>query len=175
MYSLREVALAHAIAAEKLLEPDGEFLNSNEAVIPVFINLLLQSLEITLKSVAIDSGLATEYELRDKKKTRNGHGVEELAKLIEEKNGGNSVVDLLLSRQGYADSNAIVKAMLFDPRFEPTRDSYAKRNITYCDLSAGDLQVIGGSKSWATAVILAAKNIDSACEEMVYSKRLTIG
>ena len=67
MFTLKEAALAHALAAERLLGGDATFLNENEAMIPVFVNLLFQSIEMTLKSIAIESGLATDHELRDKK------------------------------------------------------------------------------------------------------------
>ena len=166
MFKLKEAAIAHALAAEKLIEPNEDFLNSNEAVIPIFINLLLQSLEITLKAIALESGLATESELRSRSQTRNGHGIEELAKLLDSKMHGKSVVDCILPRQGYAHSNDILKAMIFDSRFSPSRDSYAKRNLTYSQFKPGELQIIQGAKTWVNAVAQSAKNIDLACDEI---------
>ena len=52
MFSLKVAALGHAKAAERMVNKDAEFLNSNEEVIPVFINLLFQSVEITIKAFA---------------------------------------------------------------------------------------------------------------------------
>ncbi len=162
MYSLKEVAIAHAKAAERLFEPNAEFLNCNEEVIPVFINLLFQSVEVILKSLAIESGLATKNELRHSKTTRNGHGVKELASLINEKIGSDKVLDLLLPRRGFAISNDILKAMVFGHEFEPSRDAYARRNITYSQFGEGDLQLISGAKDWVKAVMSAANNIETA-------------
>jgi len=166
MFTLKEAALAHALAAEKLLGVDATFLNENEATIPVFVNLLFQSLEMTLKSFAIEAGLATEKELRDKKTTRNGHGIKEIAELINNKIKGKQLIDILLPRQGCAISNDIVKAMTFDERFSATRESYIKRNIAYSQFAEGDLQIVHGFKQWVDAVKKAAINIMSAANEI---------
>jgi len=162
MFTLKEAALAHVKAAEKLLEPEAGFLNENEEVIPIFVNLLFQSVELTLKSFAIEAGLATEQEVRDKRKTRNGHGIEELAILINTKVGQNNVIDLLLPKRGFAISNSILNAMVFGMEFKPSRESYATRNITYGQFGAGQLQIFGGAKEWVEAVRCAAENIHSA-------------
>lgn len=166
MFTLNEAALAHALAAEKLLGVDENFLNENEATIPVFVNLLFQSLEMTLKSFAIEAGLATEQELRDKKTTRNGHGIKEIAELINNKIKNKQLVDMLLPRQGCSISNDIVKAMIFDERFSATRESYIKRNIAYSQFAEGDLQLVHGLKQWVDAVKKAAINIMSAANEI---------
>lgn len=167
MFTLMEAAIAHAKAAEKLLEPEAEFLNKNEEVIPVFVNLLFQSLELTLKSFATEANLATEQELRDRKSTRNGHGVKELASLINTKlSSGGNVVDLLLPKQGYAKSNSILNAMVFGVEFEPSREMYLKRNITYAQFGVGQLQVLGGAKEWVISIMRAAENTFSAVQKL---------
>ena len=111
MLSLKEAALGHAKAAERMVDQEAEFLNSNEEVIPVFINMLFQSVEITIKAFAIETGMATERELRDRR-TRNGHGILELANLINSKLEGVSIIDLLLPLRGFANSNSVLKAMI---------------------------------------------------------------
>ena len=161
MLSLKEAALGHAKAAERMVDQEAEFLNSNEEVIPVFINMLFQSVEITIKAFAIETGMATERELRDRR-TRNGHGILELANLIDSKLEGVSIIDLLLPLRGFANSNTVLKAMVFGEEFSPSRESYIQRNITYAQFRLGELQVIGGVKEWVEAIRKAAENIDDA-------------
>lgn len=163
MFSLREIALAHAVVAEKLLHDNGDFLKNNEAAVPVFVNLLFQALEITLKSFAIESGIAEEGELRSKR-TKKGHGVKEIAELINERLNGESVVDVLLPMRGCANSNGILKAMIFDSRFAPSRESYSKRDITYSQFKKGELQLIDDVKAWVKAVKLAAEKVELAIQ-----------
>lgn len=166
MFSLKEVAIAHAKAAARLLEPNAEFLNSNEEVIPVFVNLLFQSVEVIIKSLAIESGLADEKELRDRETTRNGHGIRELACLINGKIGADVIVDLLLPKRGYAVSNEMLKIMIFGTEFAPSRNAYASRKITYSQFGAGELQLFGSANDWVKAVMSAAKNIESAISKI---------
>ncbi len=165
MYSLSEVAIAHALAAEKLLEPEGTFLNQTEAMVPVFVNLLFQSVEMTLKSFAIEANLANEQELREKKTTRNGHGIKEIAEIINAKMGNQTLIDILLPRQGFSLYNDILKAMIYENCFSKTRESYIYRKIAYSQFKEGELQVVQGLKSWVTAVKKAAQNIEAAAAE----------
>ena len=167
MFTFKEAAVAHALAAEKLLEPDTIFINK-EAMVPIFVNLLLQSLEITLKSFAIEAKLANEDELRYGKNLRHGHGIKEIAEFINTKIGNRSLVDILLPRQGYAISNSIIQTMIFDDCFAPTRESYINRNIAYSQFKKGELQIVQGLKSWVEAVKSAALNIESAVVEIQY-------
>ncbi|MBJ2138307.1 hypothetical protein JEU11_17735 [Paraglaciecola chathamensis] len=161
MYSLVEAASAHAKAAQKLLEPDGLFLNSEKAIIPVFVNLLLQSVEISLKAFAIETQLLTPSELRSKK-LKNGHGIKEIAKAVNEKLSPNEVLSLLLPMRGFAQSNDIVREMIFGEKFEPTRLSYISRKITYSEFVQGELQIIKGANNWVCAVLSLCQNIDRA-------------
>ncbi len=162
MFSLKESALGHAKAAERLVDDEAVFLNRNKEVAPVFINLLFQSVEITLKAFATETGLATEKELRDREITKNGHGIFELANLINSKLEDIEVIDLLLPMRGFADSNDVLMAMVYDDKFKPSRDSYVRRNITYAQLKPGDLQVVVGVKGWVEAIRKAAENLDHA-------------
>ncbi len=159
MYSLNELAIAHANSARKLLEPNAEFLNGEKAAIPVFVNLLIQSLEISLKAFATEAGLYTTQKLRHKN-FKNGHGICEIAKAINDKLDSDCIVDMLLPLRGTAKSNAIIKEMLFGDRFAPTRTSYCKRNLTYADFEIGELQVIEGAKDWVASVLIFAQKVE---------------
>ncbi|MGH1472550.1 MAG: hypothetical protein ACRBCS_15300 [Cellvibrionaceae bacterium] len=159
MFTLNEAAFAHALAAEKILEPKAQFLNENEEVIPVFVNLLFQSVEISLKSFALDAKIATEEELRDRKLTGNGHKIDLIAKLIDSRTGKDLVVDLILPEGEFPLYNQILKAMVYEAEFEPTRESYASRNVTYSQFKAGELQVLGSVKDWVDAVKIFSKNV----------------
>ncbi len=161
MFTLQEVALAYAIAAERIATTDIQ-----GALVPVFVNILLQSLEITLKAVAIDSGLATESTFRNKKFC-NGHGIKEIAEHIEAKLNGQSIVDLLLPKWVGAPPKRIVKIMLFDEKFELTRISYAKRTLAYSSFEQGQLQLICvNSKAWVSAVRKAAERVTVASDHL---------
>ncbi|MBN4075429.1 MAG: hypothetical protein COA71_11905 [SAR86 cluster bacterium] len=172
MFSLQEAALGHAISAEKLIEGGADFLNNNEPAIPVFINLLLQSIEITFKAFATQTELATDRELRSREITRNGHGLNEIASLIDGRINDNTIIDLLLPRQGFAVSNSILNAMIYGQKFHPTRESYCSRNIIYAQFDLGELQVIGGVLEWALAIKQAAQNIDRAVA--IYNQQVCI-
>lgn len=161
MYSLTDSAIAHAKSAQKLLEPDGTFLNTQKAAIPVFVNLLFQSIEISLKSFATEAELLSPRELRSTN-LRNGHGIREIAEAINKKMPPKEVINLLLPMRGFAISNAIIIKMVYGSEFEPTRQSYACRKITYAEFRKGDLQVVNGSKDWVNAVLATSQNIGSA-------------
>jgi hypothetical protein len=164
MYSLTDSAIAHAKSAQKLLEPDGSFLNTQKAAVPVFVNLLFQSIEISLKSFATDTGILSPKELRSPN-LQNGHGVREIAEAINKKMPPKEVISLLLPMKGFAISNAIIVKMVYGSEFEPTRLSYARRKITYAEFIKGDLQVVNGAKDWVNAVLAASQNIGSAVLE----------
>jgi hypothetical protein len=72
------------------------------------------------------------------------------------------VINLLLPMKGFAISNAIIIKMVYGSEFEPTRQSYACRKITYTEFRKGDLQVVNGSKDWVNAVLATSQNIGSA-------------
>jgi len=166
VYSLKETSLGHAKAAERLIFDGVDFLNTSHEVVPVFINLLFQSVEMTLKSLATESGLVSIKGLRNSKKFGNGHDIKRLAQFIESNLGGQSIVDLLLPRQGFADSNIILNEMISGDKFAPSRSSYQRRNITYSQFGQGELQVVEGVNNWAKAVKQAAENIDKGVVEI---------
>jgi len=160
MYTLIESANAHANSAKKLLEPNGQFLNSEKAAVPIFVNLLIQSLEISLKVFAIEAKIFTSDELR-KRRFKNGHGIKEIADAINEKIAPSCVVDVVLPTKGFAISNAVIREMLFGKRFEPTRNSYCWRKLTYVELGKGELQIVDGAGQWVDSVQSFAQEIDS--------------
>lgn len=166
VYSLKETSLGHAKAAERLIVDSVDFLNENHEVVPVFVNLLFQSVEMTLKSLATESELVTIKDLRNNKNFGNGHDIPKLAKFIERELDGQSVVDLLLPRQGFADSNIILNEMISGDRFARSRSSYQRRNITYSQFEKGELQVVDGLNDWVKAVKKAAENIDNGLLEI---------
>lgn len=164
MYTLKEASLGHAKAAERLIFDGVDFLNDSHEVVPVFVNLLFQSVEMTLKSLATEAGLVDLKGLRKTKTFGNGHDIDKLAKYIEKESGVPCVVDLLLPRQGFIDSNIILKEMIVGDRFAPSRRSYQSRNITYSQFEEGELQIVEGLNDWVKAVKKAAENIDSGLE-----------
>lgn len=161
MYSLKEISLGHAKAAERLIIDGVDFLNESHEVVPVFVNLLFQSVEMTLKSIATDSGLVPMKGLRNRKNFGNGHDISKLAQFINNELDGQSIVDLLLPRQGFIDSNIILHEMISGDRFAPSRSSYQSRNITYSQFKHGELQIVDGLNNWVNAVKQAAENIDN--------------
>lgn len=162
MFSMKEAAMAHAKAAEKLAGTDVDWLNSNEEVIPIFVNLLFQSVEISIKAFALEAGVADQGELREAKSTRNGHGLSELAKLVDSRMDGAGMIEMLLPKMGFATSRLVLEAMVHGADFAPTRESYVRRNLAYAQFKPGELQVVGGIGEWVEAVKNAAGNIDRA-------------
>lgn len=165
MFSLQDTAKAYAKGANKILGEDASFLNDNQEVIPVFVSLLFQSLEVSLKHLGIESQLFTSTEARDRKLTRNGHGIKEIAELVNEKLGANNnypVITALTAGLGNAQTAEIIQTMIFFPEFEPTRNSYQNRNLGYAQLKPGELQLLGGLKPWAEAVVEVAENLPIA-------------
>lgn len=165
MFNLQEAATAYAKAAERVLGEDADYLNRNEELVPVFVALLFQSIEISLKHLGIEAGLFTEQEARDKRLTKNGHGVREIADLVNTKLGANKdypVVNALMAGLNGGWEAEIVRKMLFGPEFEATRKSYQSRNLGYAKLNRGDFALAEGLKPWATAVRNVAENLPTA-------------
>lgn len=165
MFNLQEAATAYAKAAERVLGEDVGYLNENQELVPVFVSLLFQSVEISLKHLGIEAGLFTEQEARDKKITNNGHGVREIADLVNTKLGANNdypVVNALTAGLNDGRQTEIIREMLFGPGFEATRQSYKSRNLGYMQLSKGDFALVVGLKPWATAVRNVAENLPTA-------------
>jgi len=167
MFTLQETALAYAKGAKKILGDDATFLNENQEVVPVFVSLLFQSLEVTLKHLGIESGLFTPAESRNRKLTKNGHGVEEIAKLVNDRLGANSdypVVMALTAGLNDSQTGGIVQKMLFSSEFKPTRDSYQRRNLGYAQITPGELQLLDGLGLWVVAIEDVANNLSVAVD-----------
>ena len=84
MFDLQEAAKGYAKAAERILGEDADFLEDNQEVIPVFVALLFQSIEISLKYLGVEAGLFSAQEAKNRKLTKNGHGLGEIAGLVNE-------------------------------------------------------------------------------------------
>jgi len=165
MFNLDEAARAYAKAAERILGDDADYLSRNEELVPVFVALLFQSIEISLKHLGIEAGLFTEQEARDKKLTKNGHGVREIADLVNAKLGANKdypVVNALMAGLDEDWHAEIIRKMIFGPEFEATRKSYQSRNLGYAKLKQGGFAVADGLQPWATAVRNVAENLHRA-------------
>lgn len=167
MFDLREAAVAYAKAADRVLGVDVAYIDVNQELVPVLVALLFQSIEISLKHLGIESGLFTEKEARDKKLTRNGHGVKEIADLVNVKLGANRdypVVVALTARMTDDWEAGILREMLFGPDFESTRQSYQSRNLGYGKIELGGLAIVQDFKRWVTAVRNIAENLPTAVE-----------
>jgi len=165
MYNLQEIALAYAKGASRIIGEDDSYLNSNQEVIPVFISLLFQSLEITLKHLGIESKLFTKKESRDRKLTNNGHGIKEIAELANARLGADKnypVVMALTAGIENSQTSEIINAMIFSSKFEPTRSSYQSRSLAYSQFQAGELQILDNLKPWVIAVEEVAENLPAA-------------
>lgn len=167
MFTLQEAALAYAKAAECVLGQDSEFINQNQELVPVFTLLLFQSIEISLKHLGIAAGLFTEQESRDRKLTKNGHGVKEIADLVNRRLGANSDYPVLTALTvGLNDGweSEILEEMVYGSDLEATRKAYESRNLGYANLHQGDFALVQGLKPWATAVRSIAENLPKAVE-----------
>lgn len=114
MYGLDEAAMAYVLAAERLFEPDGAFISNQSAVVTLFVSMIFQSLEISIKHVGIESGLFTLKEAR-RRENRSGHGIKELALLAVERLGGNPFHPVIMAmtfanKDDY--SYDVIKAMI---------------------------------------------------------------
>ena len=165
MFSLQDAAIAYAKAAKRILGEDAIFLSDNQNVIPVFVSLLFQSIEISLKHLGIESQLFTKQESRDKKLTKNGHGVKEIADLVNDRLGANKnypVIMALTAGLKNTQTAGILEKMIFAQEFEPTRRSYQNRNLGYAQLTSGELQLLNELKPWVVAVEEVAQNLPVA-------------
>ena len=177
MFNLQETAKAYAKSAQRILGEDANFLNNNQEVIPIFVSLLFQSLEISLKHLGIESQLFTLQESRDRKLTANGHGIEEIAKLVNDRLGATKDYPVIMALTASIENNQIseiLRKMIFSPEFEPTRKSYQSRNLGYAQLKLGDLQLLDGLKPWANSIADVAENLPKAIEVVSEWKKTDI-
>lgn len=165
MFTLQEAALAYAKGAERILGEDGTYLNNNQELVPVFVSLLFQSLEISLKHLGLEAKLFTKQEARNKKLTMNGHGIKEIADLVNIRLGADKdypVVTALTA--GLQDSQVadFLHKMIFAKELNSTRQAYQSRNLGYSQLKPGELKLLDGLKLWVDAIKEVAENLPTA-------------
>ena len=166
MFTGREAALAYAIAAERILSQETDFLSSNPACVPIFASILFQSLEISIKQAGIESGLFSMQEARSRQQ-RSGHGIKELAALAVEKLGGEGFKPIVMAmtfNNQKPNSAEIIKQMICGDDLEKTRESYATRRLGYSEIAEGDFAIIYPVQDWVSAVKKTAINLPTTIE-----------
>lgn len=161
VYTGQEAAIAYALSSERIAGSDANFLNENQAVIPIFVSLLFQSLEISIKYAGIESGLFTEKEARSRA-VRSGHGIKELAVLTCEKLGGKPFRPIRMAMTHFnkvEHSEEIINHMISGANFEKTRECYASRCLGYGQVADGDFAVVAGIRPWIASVKETATNL----------------
>jgi len=161
IFTLEESALAYAKAAERLLGGDVEFLNLNQEVIPVFVNMLFQSLEISIKHAGVESELFTLKEVRIRQH-RSGHGIKEIASLAVEKLGGDPFTPIVTAMTFSCTNQhveSIIRKMICGEDFEKTRNAYATRGLGYGQIQNGDFAIITPIEDWVESVKQTAINL----------------
>lgn len=154
IFTREEAALAYALAAERLLGGDPSFLDGHRPIVPVFVTLLFQSLEISIKHIGIASGLFTEREARTRS-VRSGHGIQELATLAVDRLQGkpfDPLVQALTISQTTPLHAEIIRKMINGAEFERTRGSYAARKLAYGEVVDGDFAIVDDVVTWVAAV-----------------------
>ena len=144
MFGFDEAAVAYALAAEKMVGDEASFVNANPAVVPLFVSMLFQSLEISIKYAGIESSLFTMQEARSRQ-NRSGHGVKELAALTVEKLGGDPYNPTIMAMTfSNADDRSahFIHEMICGKVLKKTRDAYASRRLGYGEVYDGDFTII---------------------------------
>lgn len=184
MFTRDEVAKAYALAAERILGND-DFLRTDSAVFPIFLSLLFQSLENSIKYAGIHSGLFTEDEAREK---RSGHGIKELAMLVAEKLAPMKPCALELTEEEMLLSTIvglitrfntqkrqsweILSFMIYRDEFKETRDAYAYRRLSYGEIADNEIELLP-LLPWVEAVKQTAEHLPDIVA--VLSKHKTSG
>lgn len=165
MFTLQDAALAYAKCAERIIGADGTYINNNQELVPVFVSLLFQSLEISLKHLGIEAKLFTVKEARDKNLTKNGHGIKEIADLVNARLGADKdypvVIALSTGLQNSLTSEFLHK-MIFAKELESCRQAYQSRNLGYSQLKPGELKFLNGLKPWVISIKEVAENLPTA-------------
>ena len=175
MFDLQEAAIGYVKSAERILGEDARFLNENPEVVPIFISLPFQSLEISLKHLGLESKLFSEQESRDRKLTKNGHGILEIANLINDRLGAKGDFPVIMAlTAGMIDTQhqEILQRMIFDLEGESVRKSYESRNLGYLQLKPDDLKLLS-LKPWVTSVREVAYNLPRAIDVVISWKNST--
>jgi hypothetical protein len=166
MFGLDEAAVAYALVAENMIGNDASLINANPAVVPVFVSLLFQSLEISIKHAGVESGLFTIQEARNRQ-NRSGHGIKELAALAVENLGGNLynpiIMAMTFSNAGDRSAQFIHK-MICGKKLEKTRNAYASRRLGYGEVYEGDFAIIEPIGEWIASVKQTALNLSKTVD-----------
>ena len=173
IFTLEEIALAYAKSAERLFGGDTEFLNSNQEVIPVFVNMLFQSLEISIKHAGVEAKLFTLKEVR-KRQHRSGHGIKEIATLAVEKLGGDpftSIITAMTFSCTNQHAENIIRQMVCGEDFEKTRNVYATRYLGYGQIKNGDFSLITPIEDWVESVKQTALNLPKTIDILTQWKQ----
>lgn len=166
VFTGQEAALAYALSAERIFGDNVNFLNENQAVIPIFVCQLFQSLEISIKHAGIESGLFTESEARSRA-MRSGHGIKELAILACEKLNGTPFDPIMMAMTHFnavQNSGYIIRLMISGTEFEKTRECYATRCLGYGQVTNGDFALIDDIPKWIASVKETAINLTKTIE-----------
>jgi hypothetical protein len=161
IFTLEDAAIAYAKAAEHMLGGDVDFLNSNKAIIPLFVSMLFQSLEISIKHAGVQSGLFTANEVR-KKECLSGHGIKEIAALAAKKLGKKSsmpIVSAMTISSQNQHAKSIISQMIYGNEMENTRIAYATRCLGYGEVRDGDFAIINPIIDWVESVKQASENL----------------
>lgn len=166
MFSLDEAAVAYAAAAEHMFAGDAALLNDTPAVVPLFVSMLFQAIEISIKHVGVESGLFTMQEARSRK-NRSGHGVKELAALAVEKLGGDPFDPIIMAMtctNKSPRSERFIREMICGPALEKTRESYTTRCLGYGEVYTGDFAIIDPIAEWIDSVKQTAVNLSKTVD-----------
>jgi hypothetical protein len=159
IFSRKEIALAYAKSAERLFGSDDGFLTVNPGAVPIFVNLLFQSLEISIKYAGIESRLFTIEEVRQK---RIGHRIGELAELAMERLGGNTsdlIMAMTCCNNQKLRSDYIIEQMIYGGELQETRECYCTRGLGYGEVYQGGLRLINSISEWIESVKQTAANL----------------
>ncbi len=169
IFSLDEVAVAYALAAERMLGNNAAFLDTNLAVVPIFVSMLFQSLEVSIKHAGAESGLFTMQEALNRKSRRSGHGIKELCTLAAERLGGNSL-DPIVMAMTFSNPNErssqFIREMICGNKMEKTRDAYAYRRLGYGEVCEGDFALINPIAEWISSVKQTALNLPTIIDAL---------
>lgn len=166
MFGLDEAAVAYALAAENIVGDNASFVNANPAVVPVFVSMLFQSLEISIKHAGVESELFTMQEARSRQ-NRSGHGVKELTGLAVEKLGGDPYWPIIraMTYSNFGDQSAqFIHEMICGKLLEKTRDAYASRRLGYGEVYDGDFAIIEPIGEWLSSVKQTALNLSKTVD-----------
>lgn len=163
-FTLKDAAVAYALAAERIFANDYSFVNTNAALKPIIGNHLFQSLEISIKHACISSGLFTTAESRSRV-VRSGHGIKELGQMAIQKLGGNDIHPLIMAmtcncQQPHA--RQVLRKMTVDKLYERTREAYATRRLSYGEIGPDDYMIITPVEAWIAIVKEIAERSDDA-------------